>query len=73
MKALVEATPISGPACVSSEPAASRVSIEPCTLQIAMAERAARLGLAEGGQRVGRLAGLGDRDASVPGPTSGVR
>ena len=36
MKALVEATPISGPACVSSEPAASRTSIEPCTLQIAI-------------------------------------
>ena len=35
MNAFVEATPISGPACVSSVPAASRVIIEPTTLQIA--------------------------------------
>src|SRR6266852_1608546 len=33
--AFVEATPISGPACVKIDPAASRVTIEPITLQIA--------------------------------------
>ena len=35
VNALVEATPISGPACVRIVPAASRVIIEPMTLQIA--------------------------------------
>ena len=35
VNALVDATPISGPACVSSVPAASRVIIEPTTLQMA--------------------------------------
>ncbi len=35
VKALVEATPISGPACVMIVPAASRVTIEPTTLQMA--------------------------------------
>src|SRR5262252_5213086 len=35
VKALVEATPISGPAWVMMEPAASRVIIEPTTLQMA--------------------------------------
>ena len=35
VKAFVEATPISGPACVRIVPAASRVIIEPMTLQIA--------------------------------------
>ena len=35
VKALVEATPISGPACVISVPAASRVIMDPTTLQIA--------------------------------------
>ena len=33
---MVEATPISGPAWVSSVPSASRVIIEPWTLQMAM-------------------------------------
>ena len=35
VNALVEATPISGPACVISVPAASRVIMEPTTLQMA--------------------------------------
>jgi len=35
VKALVEATPISGPACVGIVPLASRVIMEPMTLQIA--------------------------------------
>ena len=35
VKALVEATPISGPACVKIVPSASRVIIEPTTLQMA--------------------------------------
>src|SRR6266852_1561766 len=35
VNAFVEATPISGPACVKIVPAASRVTIEPMTLQIA--------------------------------------
>ena len=35
VKALVDATPISGPACVRIVPAASRVTIEPITLQMA--------------------------------------
>jgi hypothetical protein len=35
VKALVEATPISGPACVMIVPEASRVIMEPTTLQIA--------------------------------------
>ena len=65
VKALVEATPISGPAWVSRVPAASRVSIEPCTLQMRDGQRAQPLGLAEGGQGVRRLAALGDGDASV--------
>ena len=34
MNALVEATPISGPACVRIVPSDSRVIIEPCTLQM---------------------------------------
>ena len=35
VKALVEATPISGPACVISVPFASRVIMDPTTLQMA--------------------------------------
>ncbi len=35
VNALVDATPISGPACVISVPDASRVIAEPTTLQIA--------------------------------------
>ena len=35
VNALVDATPISGPECVSNVPAASRGIIEPITLQIA--------------------------------------
>ncbi len=35
VNALVDATPISGPACVINVPAASRVIIDPTTLQIA--------------------------------------
>ena len=35
VNALVEATPISGPACVMRVPAASRVIMEPTTLQMA--------------------------------------
>ena len=35
VNAFVDATPISGPACVISVPAASRVIIDPTTLQMA--------------------------------------
>ena len=36
MNALVDATPISGPACVYTVPSVSRVAMLPTTLQIAM-------------------------------------
>ena len=36
VNALVEATPISGPACVYSVPSVSRVAMLPTTLQMAM-------------------------------------
>ena len=43
VNAFVEATPISGPACVRMVPSASRVIIDPCTLQIAMGSAPSRL------------------------------
>ena len=58
VNALVEATPISGPACVISVPAASRVIMEPTTLQMASVFEPLLLGLALRGQRVGGFAGL---------------
>ena len=60
VNALVEATPISGPACVKIVPAASRVTMEPTTLQIAIVFAPFCLGFALGGQRVGGFTGLAD-------------
>ena len=61
MNALVEATPISGPACVYTVPSASRVAMLPTTLQMAMLARPS-LRLAQRCERVGRFAGLRDDD-----------
>ena len=65
MNALVEATPISGPACVRIVPAASRVIIEPMTLQMASGRRAFLLGFALCGEGVGGFAGLADADCQA--------
>ena len=63
VKALVEATPISGPACVSSAPSRPRASASsPARCRSRAPSAPARLGLAHGGERVGGLAALADRD-----------
>ncbi len=73
MKAFVEATPISGPAWVRSDPAASRVSMEPCTLQMARG-KAPRAFASRNAARVSAVSPLWlIATATVPGPTSGVR
>ena len=72
VKALVEATPISGPACVISVPAASRVIMEPDHVADGQRLRALVLGLALGGQRVGGLAGLRDHDGQRVRPHDGI-
>ena len=73
MKAFVEATPISGPAWVRSEPAASRVSIEPWTLQIARP----RAPFDFASRKAARVSAVSPlwliATAIVPGPTIGVR
>ena len=65
VNALVDATPISGPALVRTVSSASRVIALPITLQSASVRGAARLGLLEGRERVGRLARLADGDGQV--------
>ncbi len=63
VKALVEATPISGPARVMKRRAHSRTMADSGTLQMArVLVMAKRLGVAQGGQRVGGFAGLRDGD-----------
>jgi hypothetical protein len=58
VNALVDATPISGPACVINVPEASRVITDPTTLQIANVLEPVQLGFALRRDRIGRLAGL---------------
>ena len=65
MNALVEATPISGPACVYTVPSVSRVAMLPTTLQMARLDTAVPLGLTKGRQRVGGFARLGDDDGEL--------
>ena len=62
VNALVEATPISGPASVGARTSASRAMLEVGTLTTATRARALLLGVAQRGQRVGGLAGLRDED-----------
>ena len=63
VKALVEATPISGPALVVMVPAAWRVTAAPTTLQMARVLEPRRDELGLGGEGVGGFAGLGDEEA----------
>jgi hypothetical protein len=63
VKALVEATPISGPARVRKRSAVSRTMADSGTLQMARVRpMPSALGKLEGGQGVGGFAGLGDDD-----------
>ena len=63
VKALVQATPISGPALVVMVPWALRVMAAPTTLQMARVLRAFGDELGLGGEGVGGFAGLGDEEA----------
>ena len=73
VKALVEATPISGPALVVMVPWASREMAAPTTLQMARVLRAGGDELALGGEGVGGFAGLGDEQADGAGSAMGSR
>jgi hypothetical protein len=71
VKALVEATPISGPARVMKRRSDSRTRLDSGTLQMASVfEVAERLGVAQGGQRVGGFAGLRNGDEQAGGGTT---
>ena len=71
VNAFVEATPISGPAWVSSVPAASRVSIEPWTLQMAMGSAPRRFA-SRNAASVSAVSPLWEMaTARVPGPDDG--
>ncbi len=65
MKALVEATPISGPASVGSTVSLSRAIVEVGTLTTESVCSALRLGVAQRGQRIGGLAGLRNEDRKI--------
>jgi hypothetical protein len=65
VKALVLATPISGPALVVMVPWASRVTAAPTTLQMARVLEPLAMSSLLGGDGVGGFAGLGDEEADA--------
>ena len=65
VKALVEATPISGPASVGSTVSLSRAMVEVGTLTTESVCSALRLGVAQRRQRIGGLAGLRNEDREI--------
>ena len=74
VNALVEATPISGPARVSSTRSDSRTMELSATLQmVSVRQIAGLLGVAQRRQRVGGLAGLRDGDEQRVGRITGSR
>ena len=68
MKALVEATPISGPARIGRARSLSRAIVEVSTLTTETMRPPWRADVAEGGEGVGGLARLADEDAEGAGP-----
>ena len=72
VKALVEATPISGPASVGITTSLSRAMVEVGTLTIGQRVLLVLLGIAQRRQRVGGLARLRDEDARARPARSGA-